>query len=111
MQMARVKKLKDAKLVTMSIDPELADELDGFALLNKVEKSEVIRATISSFLEMYGEDGEVFAKGSNGRKISFFAEREVWERFGDVCGEIGISRPKMIQILLRKVLAEGEGEN
>ena len=109
--MARAKKLKDAKLVTMSIDPELADELDRFALLNKLEKSEVIRATILSFLEMYGEDGEVFAKGGNWRKISFFAERDVWERFGDVCGEIGVSRPKMLQILLKRLLAEGEGEN
>ena len=109
--MGRLKKLKDAKLVTMSIDPELADELDRFILLNKVEKSELLRATILSFLEMCGEDGEVFAKGSNGRKISFFAERDVWERFGDLCGEIGVSRPKMLQILLRKVLAEGEGEN
>ncbi|MBO8181682.1 MAG: hypothetical protein H0Z28_02680 [Archaeoglobus sp.] len=108
--MGRLKKLKDAKLVSMSIDPELADELDRFAISNKLEKSEVIRATISSFLEMCGEDGEVFAKGGNWRKTTFFVERDVWERFGDLCGEIGISRSKMIQVLIKKLLSE-EAQN
>ena len=101
--------LKDAKLVCLELDRELLDELDKLLLNKECNKSAIIRGLIKAFLEIYDEDG--FTKDSDGKKkTTFYMEQDLWERFGEICEELGISRTKMLQVLIKKLLS-GEAQN
>ncbi|RLI69988.1 hypothetical protein DRO97_11310, partial [Archaeoglobales archaeon] len=75
-------------------------------ILNKeCNKSAIIRALIKGFLEIYDENS--FTKDGDGKKkATFYVEQDIWQRFGEVCEEIGVSRTRMLQVLIKKLLSE-----
>ena len=99
--------LKNGTLVCLELDRELLDELGKYVLLNKeCNKSAIIRGLIKAFLEIYDEDGFTKDDGNGKKKTTFYMEQDIWQRFGEVCEEIGVSRTRMLQVLIKKLLSE-----
>ena len=101
--------LREPRFVNLYIDGEVFEEFDAFALANRLNKSELIRILIKSFIELYDRGGELLTHKKDKREIAFYTEKADWEKFGEICEKLGMRKGRTLELLLRKVIHEQEG--